>query len=265
MALSDDKIHIDTPENVVFGYNVAGMGSRFLAGLLDMILIMLLMTAADIILFMFLRLLNASSWGLTGNWLWAVFGLLAFVIFWGYYIFFEMVWNGQSPGKRKLGLRVIRTDGSPITFTESLIRNLVRLFDFLPAYYGVGVVTMFINSQTRRLGDLVAGTLVVHDRPVTLDSLGRSTNWELESWTSFPLPAMAGQYPVERLSPQDLQLVESFLLRRKQLTNRGALASQIYQTMCEHMGVPADRSFNFLQAEDALVGMLKAKVNNGKL
>jgi len=261
MELSDEKIRIDTPENVVFGYNVAGMGSRFLAGLLDMILIMLLMTAADITLFLFLRLMNASSWGLTGNWLWAVFGLLAFVIFWGYYIFFEMVWNGQSPGKRKLGLRVIRTDGSPITFTESLIRNLVRLFDFLPAYYGVGVVTMFINSQTRRLGDLVAGTLVVHDRPVTLDSLGRSTNWELESWTSFPLPAAAGEYPVERLSSQDLQLVESFLLRRKQLANRGALASQIYQTMCDHMGVPVDRSLNSLQVEDALVGMLKAKTN----
>ena len=261
MALPDEKIHIDTPENVVFGYNVAGMGSRFLAGLLDMVLIILLMAAANVTLFLFLRLLNASSWGLTGNWLWALFGLLAFVIFWGYYIFFEMVWNGQSPGKRKLGLRVIRTDGSPITFTESLIRNLIRLFDFLPAYYGVGVVTMFINSQTRRLGDLVAGTLVVHDRPISLDSLGRSTNWELESWTSFPLPAAAGQYPVARLSPQDLQLVESFLLRRKQLANRSVLASQIYQRMCDHMGVPADRSLNFLQAEDALVGMLKAKTN----
>ena len=120
---------------------------------------------------------------------------------------------------------------------------------------------MFINSQTRRLGDLVAGTLVVHDRPVTLDSLGRSTNWELESWTSFPMTASAGQYPVERLSAQDLQLVESFLLRRKQLANRGVLASQIYQTMCDHMGVPADRSLNSLQVEDALVGMLKAKSN----
>ena len=262
MTLYDDKINIDTPENVVFGYNVAGVGSRFLAGLLDMILIMLLMLAANFTLFLFLRALDASAWGLTGNWLWAIFGLLAFFIFWGYYIFFEMVWNGQSPGKRKLGLRVIRTDGSSITFTESLIRNLIRLFDFLPAYYGVGVVTMFINSQARRLGDLVAGTLVVHDRPVTLDSLGRSTNWELESWTSFPLPAAAGQFPVERLTQQDLQLIESFLLRRKQLANRSTLASQIYKTMCDRMGVPVDPSMNYQQAEDALVGMLKAKVNH---
>jgi uncharacterized RDD family membrane protein YckC len=262
MAISDDKIHIDTPENVVFGYNVAGMGSRFLAGLLDMILIIVLILAANISLYLFLRAVDISAWSWLGTWLWAVFGLLTFIIFWGYYIFFEMIWNGQSPGKRKVGLRVIRMDGSPITFTESLIRNFIRLFDFLPAYYGVGVVTMFINSQTRRLGDLAAGTLVVHDRPVKLDSLGRSTNWEMESWTNYPLPGAIGQYPVERLSQQDLQIIESFLLRRKQLANRTILASQLYKTMCEHMGVPADLSLNSTQAEDSLVGMLKAKTNS---
>jgi hypothetical protein len=194
-----------------------------------------------------------------------VFGLLTFFIFWGYYLFFEMAWNGQSPGKRRLGLRVIRTDGSPITFTESLIRNLIRLFDFLPAYYGVGVVAMFINSQTRRLGDLVAGTLVVHDRPVTLDSLGSVTYLEKEAWNNILLPGAAGQYPVERLTQQDLQIIESFLLRRKQLANRSILAIQIYKTMCDRMGVPADPSLNSLQVEDGLVGMLKAKTNNGKL
>jgi uncharacterized RDD family membrane protein YckC len=262
MAINDEKLHIDTPENVVFGYNVAGMGTRFLAGLVDMVLIGILMLAANITLYVVLFALDVTSWGQTGNWLWAVFGLLTFIIFWGYYIFFEMIWNGQSPGKRRMGLRVIRMDGSPITFPESLIRNLIRLFDFLPAYYGVGVVVMFINSQTRRLGDLVAGTLVVHDRPVSLDSLGRSSNWEMESWTNFPFPSEAGQYPVERLTQQDLQIIESFLLRRKQLANRAALASQIYRIMCAHMQVPVDPSLDAAQVEDSLVGMLKAKNTN---
>jgi uncharacterized RDD family membrane protein YckC len=263
MTLSDEKIHIDTPENVVFGYTVAGIGSRFLAGLVDMILIMLLLVAANVAFFLFLRFMDASFLVFGGEyWLLAAFGLLSFLIFWGYYIFFEMVWNGQSPGKRKLGLRVIRTDGSPITLTESLIRNLVRLIDFLPAYYGIGVVTMFINSQTRRLGDLAAGTLVVHDRPVTLDSLGRATNWEFESRTSFSVqPAAGGQYPLERLSQQDMQIVESYLLRRNQLANRGALANQIYKTLCAHMQVPADPALNYLQVEDILVGIFKSKTN----
>ena len=133
---------------------------------------------------------------------------------------------------------------SPITFTESLIRNFIRLFDFLPVYYGIGVVTMFVNRQTRRLGDLAAGTLVVHDRSVTLDSLGRSTSWELESWTSFPLRPRPGSIRWSDYHPQNLQLVESFLLRRKELADRGALASQIYQAMCNRMGVPVDRSLN---------------------
>lgn len=259
MELPDEKIHIDTPENVVFGFTVAGMGSRFLAGLLDMILIMLLILAANLTLYTLLKTLDALDQGVTGNWLWAAFGLLTFLIFWGYYIFFEMVWNGQSPGKRRLGLRVIRTDGSPVTLTESFIRNLIRLFDFLPAYYGVGIITMFINKQSRRLGDLVAGTLVVHDRPVSIESLGRSDNWKMDSWRTFPLPAQSGDYPVERLAQRDFQIIESFLLRRDELANRSILAIQIYKTMCERMRVPADTSLNSLQAEDALVGMLKTK------
>ena len=257
MELPDEKIHIDTPENVVFGFTVAGMGSRFLAGLMDMFLILLLILAANLTLYALLNLLDALDSGVTGNWLWAAFGLLTFLIFWGYYIFFEMAWNGQSPGKRRLGLRVIRTDGSPVTLTESFIRNLIRLFDFLPAYYGVGIITMFINKQSRRLGDLVAGTLVVHDRPVSIESLGRSDNWKMDSWSTYPIPAQSGAYPVERLVQRDFQIIESFLLRRGELANRSILAIQIYKTMCEHMGIPADASLNSLQAEDALVGMLK--------
>ncbi len=259
MSISDDKIHIDTPENVVFGYSIAGLGSRFLAGLLDMLLILLLVVAVNFTFFLFMNILDSSAISRTGYWLWALFGLLAFFIFWGYYILFEMAWNGQSPGKRKLGLRVIRTDGTPITFTESLIRNFVRLFDFLPAYYGIGIITMFINKQTRRLGDLAAGTLVVHDRAVSLDSLGRSTNWELESYSFRHMPAAAGQFPVERLTLQDLQLVESFLIRRTQLANRSVLAMQIYKAICDRMQVPFNGALNFLQVEDILVAICKAK------
>src|SRR5262249_33255826 len=128
-------------------------------------------------------------------WLLAVFGLVAFAFLWGYYIFFEMAWNGQSPGKRWVGLRVMRLDGTPLTLSESIIRNLVRLVDFLPAYYGVGVVAMFISSQSRRLGDLAAGTVVVHDRAaVTLASLAASAQV-----TPAAGPVVAS-LPVERLT-----------------------------------------------------------------
>ena len=171
----DDYLSIATPENVAFGYDIAGIGSRFLAAVVDMLILLALILLVELTLSLiaasFFRdqLLNDSP---VLAWMAAIFGLIAFALFWGYYIFFEMLWNGQSPGKRWVGLRVIRTDGTPITLTESIVRNLVRLVDFLPAYYGVGVVTMFVNGQSRRLGDLAAGTLVVRDRAaVTLESL----------------------------------------------------------------------------------------------
>ena len=86
----------------------------------------------------------------------------------------------------------------------------------------------------------------------------------MESWTNFPFPGEIGQYPVEKLNQQDLQIIESFLLRRKQLTNRSELARQIYLTMCNHMGIMADPVLNLDQMEGHLVGMLKAKNTNSK-
>jgi len=232
----DDRYIVDTPENIEFAYDVAGIGSRFLAALVDSTLIVLLQLVVNfgvllIALFVF-------KFSLSGNdtaglaWLLAVFGLVAFAFLWGYYIFFEMAWNGQSLGKRWVGLRVMRLDGTPITLSESIIRNLVRLVDFLPAYYGVGVVAMFISSQSRRLGDLAAGTVVVHDRAaVTLASLAAAPP---ASPQVTPAP-----WPVERLTSRDLALAEDFLRRRAGLANRAELGRRIAHTLAARMGVDA--------------------------
>ena len=83
---------------------------------------------------------------------------------WGYFVFFEVIWHGQTPGKRWVGLRVIKEGGYPLGFVDSVIRNVVRLADFLPAYYMLGAIVMFIDPRSRRLGDLAAGTLVVRER-----------------------------------------------------------------------------------------------------
>jgi uncharacterized RDD family membrane protein YckC len=102
-------------------------------------------------------------------WIIAVLVLVEFLIFWGYFALFELVWNGQTPGKRLGKLRVIRRDGQPIHAGESMVRNLVRIVDFLPGFYGIGLVTMFIDKDARRLGDLAAGTIVVREgEPVRL-------------------------------------------------------------------------------------------------
>ena len=239
MTFSDEMFSIDTPENVVFGYEVAGIGSRFLAALVDTILIVLLQTIVLLTLFFAVKGLfvevdvNVVSWIVAGA------GLISFALLWGYYIFFELLWNGQSPGKRWVGLRVIRVDGTPLTASEAIIRNLVRLVDFLPAYYGLGVVVMFINDQSRRLGDLAAGTLVVRDRAtVTLEGLNDDSTAR-----DAPLLFSAGAnvaFPVERLSEADVRLAENFLHRRYELANREQLARQILRALLRQMSLAVD-------------------------
>lgn len=255
MSLPEETLDIQTPENVAFGYQVAGIGSRFLATLVDTLLLLLLQIVVILVLVLVL-----SGFDLLGEtialWVYAVLGIVSFIFFWGYYIFFEMLWNGQSPGKRWVGLRVIRTDGTPITLSESFIRNLTRLVDFLPAMYGIGIISMFLDKQSRRLGDLAAGTLVVHDRaPISIQALStkRVVNF---SKLGFKPVSLEG-FPLERITNDDLALIEDFLLRREQLTHRQTLANQILNTLHTRLGLPPP-SINRVEAEDTLLAILQA-------
>jgi uncharacterized RDD family membrane protein YckC len=253
MGLPEETLDIQTPENVAFGYQVAGIGSRFLATLVDTLLIVILQIVVIMVL-----LLVLSAFDLLGEtiaaWVFAALGIVGFLFFWGYYIFFEMLWNGQTPGKRWVGLRVIRADGTPITLSESFIRNLTRLVDFLPAAYGLGIISMFLDKQSRRLGDLAAGTLVVHDRaPISIQSLAarRTANLTIQGHKLVPLDG----FPLERLTNDDLALIEDFLLRREQLTHREMLANQILNTLHTHLGLAAP-AMNRTEAEDMLLTIL---------
>src|SRR5262249_54993175 len=104
-------------------------------------------------------------------WAAAVASLLAFAIYNGYFIFFEWLLNGQTPGKRLLHIRVIQQGGYALRFFDTLLRNLLRVVDFIPLFYGVGLVSLLMSRNSQRLGDLVAGTLVVHQEPVATGSL----------------------------------------------------------------------------------------------
>lgn len=258
MSLPEETLDIETPENVAFGYQVAGIGSRFLATLLDTILVGLLQVVVIIVLSLIVRAFDGSTFAdQLSSWIIAIFGVIAALFYWGYYVFFEMLWNGQSPGKRWVGLRVIRSDGTPITISESLIRNLARIVDFLPAAYGIGIITMFIDKQSRRLGDLAAGTLVVNDRaPITIQDLAVKRAVHLRAWANVPLEG----FPVERLTNNDLNLIEDFLLRRDQLTHRESLAVQILNTLYQRFGLPLPTMDRF-KAEDMLAAILQAAQN----
>jgi uncharacterized RDD family membrane protein YckC len=243
MSPIDDLLTVDTPENVSFDYEIAGIGSRFLAAIVDTFFIILLQILA--ILIALVAIIDVGHYpGSVSSFLdeymsgvLAISGLIGFLFLWGYYIFFEMAWNGQTPGKRAAKLRVIRVDGRPITLSEALVRNLVRLVDFMPGFYGVGVVTMFIQSQSRRLGDLAAGTVVVHDKGKTV-SLASLDAPGLPRLAANPAALPGLDLPLDRLSAADLQLVEDFLRRHKQLENAEALGGRLLGYLWQKMELP---------------------------
>ena len=155
----NDNLSIETPEQIEINYSVAGIGSRFYAALIDIALLLPIFLVGS---YVYVRAALDLDERL-GNWLAAIAGIASFVLQWGYYMIFEIATNGQSPGKRALGLRVIKAQGYPISFSDSAIRNIVRIVDMLPFAYGIGILTMLLNRNWQRLGDLAAGTLVVKE------------------------------------------------------------------------------------------------------
>jgi uncharacterized RDD family membrane protein YckC len=143
-----------TTEKVVITYRVAGLGSRFLAWLIDAGLIAVLI-AAGTGAALVLDVLRPG----VGR---AVMALWTFALLWGYFLLFEWLWTGQTPGKRVMGLRVVRTQGTAVSFLQAGVRNVLRAADSLPFFYALGFVVMACDRLNRRLGDLAAGTLVVH-------------------------------------------------------------------------------------------------------
>ncbi len=163
---TEDVLIIETPERVPLHFALASIGNRFLACAIDHAI------QAVTIVLMFIAFSTMANYSSLGDrlsdapkWVYAVLIVILFLIVAGYFAFFEWLWRGQTPGKRWLKLRVIREDGRPITFWEAVVRNLLRSFDIMPApFYSIGLICVFISSIDQRVGDLVAGTVVVRER-----------------------------------------------------------------------------------------------------
>lgn len=167
------------------------------------------------------QLVGAGELGPEGVlWALAIIVALTFGVVWGYYVFFELVWHGQSPGKRWIGLRVIKEGGYPIGFADSAIRNLLRIIDFLPFDCTVGVVVMLLDRRSRRLGDLAAGTLVVKERrDLKVETLELDLDRRLEGAGAEGAADLVGVEitNADRLTPADHSLLREHFLRRQSL------------------------------------------------
>ncbi|HEV7844503.1 MAG TPA: RDD family protein, partial [Pyrinomonadaceae bacterium] len=163
---NEETLVIETPERVPLHFALASIGNRFLACAIDhglQLFLMGLMVLAFYFIADFVDLFSAVRDA--PKWVYAIMVLVLFLIWTSYFIFFEWLWNGQTPGKRWLKLRVIREDGRPITFWEAMVRNLLRFFDIMPIpFYSIGLICVFISNRDQRVGDMVAGSVVVRER-----------------------------------------------------------------------------------------------------
>jgi uncharacterized membrane protein SpoIIM required for sporulation/uncharacterized RDD family membrane protein YckC len=169
MAAAPDyrqHLEVETPEHVILDYEIAGLGSRGYAALLDTLILMLSLFGLILVIVIF-----AGIAGTTSSWASALMVLGFFAGMWGYFTLFEGFRNGQTPGKRRAGIRVVSETGHAITFGAAAVRNLLRVADFLPGFYLIGAAFVAIHPRARRLGDLVAGTVVVRDRPAEVPEL----------------------------------------------------------------------------------------------
>ncbi|HUI83227.1 MAG TPA: RDD family protein [Candidatus Binatia bacterium] len=241
----NDPVTIQTPEQITMELAPAGIGSRFLALALDTVIQGVLYFALFLLAAFLLPAVAKSAGGaeVSGAWTGAIIILFIFCIYWGYFAAFEILWHGQTPGKRAAGIRVVKDTGRPITAIEGIGRNLMRAIDGL-FFYLVGIISVVLSKQNKRLGDYVAGTIVIHDKKTS----------EVKPDWSFAAPAPDVFQPeLSRLSEQDLVAIETFLHRRFDLEGmvRVNTAIQLSDRVQQKMGLakPANQSDEeFLEA-----------------
>ena len=218
----EERVRIATPEGVELELHLAGLGSRVIAGSID------LLVKVAVLLALFIAL-PSSQVGL------AVWTTLSFVVYFGYDIAFEVLGGGRTLGKRATGLRVTADDGAPVGFRRSIVRNLVRLLDGPGTGYIVGMASILLTRRSQRLGDLAAGTYVLRERHAA-DRVAR---------TEAPPPALEGAFDVSAVSMDELVAVRLFLERRPGLeaAPRATLAAQLAQGLRDKVtGAPEDGS-----------------------
>ena len=218
----EDRLSIPTPEGVDLELTLAGVGSRFVAGLLDQVVqwsvIVALMVLAGV-----LRDGDGlgGAEGAAATLAMAAFVVLVFAVQLLYDVSFETLASGRTPGKRWTGLRVVRLAGAPVGFVTTAVRNLRRSVDVLPGFYGVGLVAVLASRRNQRLGDMAAGTLVVRERGARRRA--RARPWSVPAtrdWTTWD---------VSSVTADEVATVRRFLERRETITpeDRSRLSAEL--------------------------------------
>jgi uncharacterized RDD family membrane protein YckC len=242
----EDRITIATPEGVELSLTLAGVGSRFVSALVDFAIQILLIVALLIVF-----VLNDL-----GGFAAAAYTIFSFVVVFGYDVFFEVLASGRTLGKRWNGLRVVRTDGRPITFLPSLARNLLRLVDFLPFGYLVGIVAVLATRRNQRLGDVVAGTLVIRERRTRA-----AERAAVATAAGVPRP-QAVTLDTSAVTAEELAAIRRFFARRGEIDNDAR--RELAHTMAERLRPKLGGAPDDAQGERLLELIVSAKAARGE-
>lgn len=244
----DDRITIQTPEGVELELTLAGLGSRASASIIDSIIKGAVLVA--VLLFgWFLGRAGENNAALAAGFI----SIVILTLFIGYDIAFEVLNNGRTPGKRVTGIRVVTSGGGPVRFAASTIRNVLRVVDFLPGLYFVGIMTIFLSVRHQRVGDLAASTLVIRDR---LPAYGTPP---IESPGGAAVDV--GAWDVSGIGSRELAVIRQFLERRLDLDwdTRNRIADRIAAPLRERVVGPHQS----LDSEQFLERVAEVKAHRG--
>lgn len=218
----DRSVSVRTPESIAFSYELAGLGSRFLALAVDMGIQLLVLIAIFWGLVFIGSHAPAPAKGQHQNHGWdsigyAIVAAILFLVLFGYFILFEAFWNGRTPGKKLLGIRVVRDGGYPLDLSGSFVRNLIRAGELALGFYAVSALAALLSPENKRLGDMAAGTIVVRDARV------QSLTAIVERAANEP------EHRAAMLTAEEHALIERFMARRERMAEhyRRRLAFQI--------------------------------------
>lgn len=247
------EITVVTPENVTITYELAGPGSRTAAYLLDW----LIQLAAFIILwFAWVKIavligmmnISRSNVSLLGDIWFGVAIVGSFLLYSGYFIYFETAWNGQTPGKKKIGIRVVREGGAPVDFSSTTVRNIIRLLEFGLGMYVLSLLFIFFSPKYKRLGDYAAGTIVVKERTPNAVTASTINTAQIKKYSEDTREA-AFMVDINLLTKEEIEAVKRFTQRRTQLKPelQEELAKQLAQSIRQRLGMQLpEPPFNYV-------------------
>jgi uncharacterized RDD family membrane protein YckC len=242
MGMQEEQVDIRTPEYVSLQFQPAGLGSRAAAlmidqmilGIMNILIVVLLVfaTTGDNSLFAWHMFeLNSTLWGI------AIIAL--FVLNWGYFFALEYFWGGKTVGKRLLGIRVMQENGHSITLLSCFIRNLLRIIDMLPVSYFLGMIMIFLHSKHKRLGDIVAGTIVVHERRIKGKKKEKAIEKEIRHRGLRKEDLSVEEWALKQLGTKEWSLVKTYANRFLQLplSERNHLSKKLADILYPKLGI----------------------------